>query len=246
MTHPAERSEALETLAVLSDDLRRKIYYFVRGSEEPASRQDVAREVGISAKLAAFHLDKLVEAGLLKAHYHRPPERSGPGAGRSAKYYQPAEIELDVSVPERHYDLAGELLVEAVRRHSPDEPATDAAFRVASDRGRALGGEVRKELRGGRVGPERAMAVAERFLSERGYEPYRTSRAEIRMKNCPFHRLARQDTDLVCGMNHAFIRGFVENLGNESIQVALEPAEGECCVTLRHPKQSPTESKKGE
>lgn len=240
------RSETIDTLGVLSDELRRRIYFLVRGSAEAVSRRDVAQGAGISAKLAAFHLDKLVGSGLLKAHYARPPERSGPGAGRSAKYYEPADIELEVSVPERHYDLAGELLVEAVRSHSPDEPASDAVFRVALGRGASLGEEVRHGLRGGRIGPERALSVAERILAEHGYEPYRPSPDEIRMRNCPFHRLARQDTDLVCGMNHAFIRGFVENLGNESIQVALEPAQGECCVTLRHPKQSPSVSKKGE
>jgi predicted ArsR family transcriptional regulator len=238
--------EAIDTLAVLSDNLRRRIYFFVRESEGAASRQEVAKELGISVKLAAFHLDKLVDAGLLKAHYARPPERSGPGAGRSAKYYDPADIELEVSVPERHYDLAGELLLQALRSRSSDEPAVEAANRVALERGTTLGEEIRQGLRGGRIGPERAMAVAEEVLSEHGYEPYRPSPTEIRMRNCPFHRLARYDTDLVCGMNHAFISGFIRSLGNESIGVALEPSPDECCVTLREQKQSRTGSEKGE
>lgn len=242
MTQSARGSDAIDTLAILSDDLRRRIYFLVRGSEWPVSRQEVAQGTGISAKLAAFHLDKLVGSGLLKAHYARPPERSGPGAGRSAKYYEPGEVELEVSVPQRHYDLVGELLLQALRNHGPDESATDAASRVAFDRGSTLGEEVRRGVRGGRIGPERAMSVAERTLSEHGYEPYRPSRGEIRMRNCPFHRLARQDTDLVCGMNHAFISGFVQSLGNESIRVSPEPSKNECCVTLRQQEKP----KKGE
>jgi predicted ArsR family transcriptional regulator len=74
-------------ISALDDDLRRSMYLFIRGNGRPASREEVADAVGVSRKLAAFHLDKLVDRGLLVATYARPPGRTGRGAGRSAKYY---------------------------------------------------------------------------------------------------------------------------------------------------------------
>lgn len=225
-------------VSALDDELRSRIYLFVRRAGRAVTREEVGGALGISVKLAAFHLDKLARRGLLRTHYARPPGRSGPGAGRSAKHYQPSDLEFDVSIPPRHYDLAGSLLVEAVETQTPGEAGPNAARRVARSRGMELGQEVRRELGRGRVGPERAMTVAEQVLERRGYEPYRPSDREIRMRNCPFHRLATQATDLVCGMNHAFIDGFIRGLGNTSVQVALEPSRGECCVTIREPKKA--------
>src|SRR5688572_23791265 len=106
-------------IAVLEDDLRRRIYEFLRRAGRPVTREEVASDAGISWRLAAFHLEKLLERGLLKAHYARPPGRSGPGAGRSAKYYEPSEIEVEVPLPERRYDLVGRLLIEAIEAETP-------------------------------------------------------------------------------------------------------------------------------
>ena len=229
--------EALAPISALSDDLRRRIYLFIRRAGRAVSREEVGKEVGISAKLAAFHLEKLLESGLLKSHYARPPDRSGPGAGRSAKYYEPSEVEVEVSIPSRHYDLLGELLVETVSHQLPGEPARVTANRVASERGISLGQEARRELRKGPMGPERALAIAEGVLQDHGYEPYRAGPGEVRLRNCPFHRLARQNPDLVCAMNQSFIDGLIRGLENESVEVALEPSPTECCVTLRNKRQ---------
>src|SRR5918911_20308 len=51
--------------------------------------------------LAAFHLDKLVEAGLLEASFRRLGERRGPGAGRPAKLYRRGAGEVAASLPPR-------------------------------------------------------------------------------------------------------------------------------------------------
>lgn len=229
-------------MSVLDDELRRQIFLFARREDRAVSREEVGRELGISTKLAAFHLDKLVERGLLEAHYARPLGRSGPGAGRSAKYYRPSNLEVEVSVPPRHYDFAGSLLAEAVESQAPGETGRQAANRVARAKGMELGQQVRRELGRGRVGPERALTVAEQVLEGRGYEPSRQTEGEIRLRNCPFHRLARQSQDLVCGMNHAFIEGFVRGLGNVSVEVSLEPTPGNCCVAIRAPKARTPES----
>ncbi|MBO0788607.1 MAG: winged helix-turn-helix transcriptional regulator, partial [Actinobacteria bacterium] len=57
---------------MLADEQRRRIYDFVRRAGAPVTRDQVAGAVGISRKLAAFHLDKLAAAGLLETSFPRP------------------------------------------------------------------------------------------------------------------------------------------------------------------------------
>lgn len=220
---------------MLGVELRRQIYLLMRRTRRSLTREDVAGEVGISRRLAAFHLDKLVERGLLQTHYARPPGRSGPGAGRSAKYYAPSNLEIEVSIPERRYDLAGQLLVRAIRSESPGEQALAAALRVAREAGLEIGQHVRREKRLGRSGAERALATAAEVVEGYGYEPYRPGPDEMALSNCPFHSLARDSPEVVCRMNQAFIDGLLRGLGNDTVEAVLECRPGDCCVTLRGP-----------
>lgn len=228
--------EGSPTVAVLEDELRRQIYLLVRRAGRPLTREEVAAEAGISRRLAAFHLDKLVERGLLRYHYARPPGRSGPGAGRTAKYYEPSDLEIDVSIPERRYDLVGRLLLRAIRTGSPGEPAPATAFRVAREAGLEIGRQVREDERLGRLGAERALSAAAGILEDHGFEPYRRGPHEVALRNCPFHSLAREAPELVCRMNQAFIDGLLRGLGNDTVEALLESEPGDCCVTLRAPR----------
>jgi predicted ArsR family transcriptional regulator len=221
-----------EAVGALEDDLRRRMYVFIRRQGRPVSRDEAAEHVGISRKLAAFHLDKLVERGLLEAHYARLPGRGGRGAGRSSKLYEPSDLEVEVSIPERRYDIVGEIMAAALKDDSKESPR-EVARRIANERGHAIGEKVREELRLRPPGSERALAVAEETLSSYGYEPYRTDDATVSLRNCPFHDLSQRAPDLVCGLNRDFIDGLLRGLGNESVDASLEPTPGECCVKLR-------------
>jgi predicted ArsR family transcriptional regulator len=223
-------------IAALNDPGRRRLYELVRDAGHPVSRDEAAEKVGISRSLAAFHLDKLVERELLTFSYARPPGRSGPGAGRPSKLYRPSTTEVEVSVPERHYDTIGKLLVESILAYPGARDRLGVAEDVADREGRAIGEEVRKELRLRPPGAERALTTASDVLRARGYEPYAAEDGSLRLRSCPFHALARHAPELVCRMNRAFIEGIVRGLGNESVEAALEPTEGECCVTLRGPR----------
>lgn len=229
------RENGVRKVAALDEPRRRQVFDFVRRARRPVSRDDVAAELGISRKLAAFHLDKLLEHGLVKAHYARPPGRSGPGAGRSAKYYEPSEVQIEVSIPRRRYNLAGELLLEAIRSEQPDEHARTAALRVARERGHTLGETIRRERRLRPLGAERALAVARDVLEEQGFEPYSEHTGVLALRNCPFHALARQAPELMCHINQAFIAGLLRGLGNKTVEAVLACNPGDCCVTLRAP-----------
>lgn len=228
-----DQTKATEAVALLADELRRKIYRFIRRSDRAVSREEVARATKVSPKLAAFHLDRMEDAGLLTASYARPPGRGGPGAGRSAKYYEPSDDELTVSLPERHYDLVGSLFIDAVEEARPGESIQDATLRVTRERGLQIGR--RERQRRGLRAPDakKTLAVSEKILSENGYEPYRPSPRSVALRNCPFHSLAQQSPDLVCSMNRELLEGMVRGLGNRTVDAELACARpGDCCVTL--------------
>lgn len=227
-------------LATLEEETRRRIYLLVRARRAGVSRDEVATALGISRKLAAFHLEKLLAAGLLTARYARPPGRSGRGAGRTAKFYSLSDVEIEISLPERRYDLAGTLLVDAIQSEAPGESARDATLRVARERGVAMGSEVRNERRLRRPGPERTLAAAENVLGRHGFEPYREEPSVVALRNCPFHSLAKRAPELVCEMNRSFLEGVIRGMGNQSVEAVLSCKPGDCCVTLRAPGASPS------
>jgi len=97
--------DALDRLAPLADPVRRTLYAFVVAQPEAVDRDAAAAGVGVGRPLAAFHLDRLAAAGLLEVEYHRRSGRTGPGAGRPAKFYRRARgLETSVSLPPRRYD----------------------------------------------------------------------------------------------------------------------------------------------
>ncbi|SDH15647.1 helix-turn-helix transcriptional regulator [Nonomuraea jiangxiensis] len=221
----------VETIAVLGDEVRRGMYGFVRRARRPVTREEVAGDAGISAKLAAFHLDKLVAAGLLRARYDNPAGVRR--VGRKPKVYEPAGRDVRISIPERHPDLLAEILIDAMVTTEPGEDPRSAARRVAHGRGEELGAELRARTRPGRLGPERSLTLSRTMLEQHGFEPQRQAATELRLLNCPFHPLAARSPELVCGISHAFLDGFLTGLQAAGIEAVPSPRPGYCCVELR-------------
>jgi predicted ArsR family transcriptional regulator len=229
---PSRQSTVLRALAALEDPTRQQLFEFVRTSSGTVTREAAASAVGISRKLAAFHLDKLVEVGLLVAGYEATARTRQ--FGRPPKAYRRSDEELRISVPERHPEVLAEVLVEAVTAARGDESPISAAMRVAREAGERLGADVRQTERPGRLGPERALTLAAGILRQRGFEPVRTSDACVRLRNCPYLPMSRQATEFVCGINEQHLSGLIRGLqAPESVEAVLAPRPGECCVELR-------------
>jgi predicted ArsR family transcriptional regulator len=218
---------AIRAVAALDEPSRRGMYAFIRTARRPVTRDEAAVAVGISRKLAAFHLDKLVEAGVLRVS----AARSG-RVGRAPKVYEPSDVDIRVSVPERQHDVLAGILVDAVLSERSDERASDAAVRVAKAYGESVGGEERARTRPGRLGVERALTLAAGVLARHGFEPSRVLPSCLRLRNCPFHPLAAKAPELVCAINHAFLSGILNGLNAKAVRAILEPRAGECCVEL--------------
>ena len=224
-------NDEIQALASLGDRTRGRLYRFVRQARRAVTRDEAAAEIGISRKLAAFHLDRLVRSGLLEPTFERP-EGAEAGPGRAPKRYRVSPAEIAVSIPERRYDIVGEILVDAVAETRPGESVSGAAERTAAERGRSWGAALRAKQAPGRLGPERGLALAAESLTTAGFEP-EAGDGEVRLLNCPFHSLAQRAPALVCGINVAFLGGFLEGLEARRVRADLDPGEGRCCVVLR-------------
>ena len=207
-------------LAALGEPARRALYAYVSAQQRPVSRDKAADATGMKRPTAAFHLDRLVEDGLLEVGFARLSGRTGPGAGRTAKLYSRAHRQIEVSLPPRRYEIAGDVLASAVEAAGRSTvPVGDAVAQAAARAGRQLaaGGSDLGEV-----------------LASVGYEP-RTARAGVtQLGNCPFHDLAVRHRELVCTLNLHLLRAALDELGVPA-QAQLDPpgpAEGRCCVTI--------------
>ncbi|MFB7676607.1 helix-turn-helix transcriptional regulator [Kitasatospora purpeofusca] len=228
--------EDIDAIAVLQDPVRRRLYEYVVAQGREVGRNEAAEGAGVARTLAAHHLDRLTEAGLLESGSRRLTGRSGPGAGRPAKVYTRARAEHAVSLPARDYRTAAELLAGAAESAGLDLALQEAARR----RGEALRGA------GAPCGDlDRAMEL----LAARGYEPYPVrddgagaddgdggAATAVRMRNCPFHAVAEQFPPLVCGMNLALLEGLLGTDG--PVRARMDARPGECCVVVEASKNN--------
>ena len=227
---PSDVDQQLTGLAGLGDPIRRALYRHVAERGVPVSRDEAAHAAGISRPLAAYHLDKLVDDGLLEPRYHRRGSRRGPGAGRPAKHYVRADRQIELSLPTRDYAALAELLAGAVQA-DPTGAAQAALNRAAASLGAELGTEAAATLV--QADPDQVLTAVRQALAARGYEPHDDPDGTIRLRNCPFDRIAAHHPQLICGANHAMLQGLTDQLdGDPPIQAVLDPQPGRCCVVL--------------
>ncbi|MGO4229506.1 helix-turn-helix transcriptional regulator [Arthrobacter sp. YAF34] len=244
----------LAAVASLGDENRRRLFDFVASAADAVGRDDAAQAVGLARSTASFHLDRLVKDGLLAVEFRKLGGREGPGSGRPAKLYRAAVDEVAASVPDRHYDLAAELLVTAIESATSDGGSPrDALLRAARARGQAAvesaarttGREPAGDIWTGDAesagGPEGAGPFAD-FLAGQGYCPADDGSGGLVLLNCPFHRLATGHADVVCAMNGAFLGGAsaalginpdrIEALAIEDLREQGGAQPGQCCARI--------------
>lgn len=212
-------------IGALADETRRALYEYVSAQAEPVGREQAATALGLAPHNVNFHLDRLVDEGLLEVEYRRLSGRTGPGAGRPSKLYRRSAREFAVTLPPRKYDLVGDILATAVTQVSAGTPMDRALEGCARREGLSLG-----QAAEGLDAHEPLGALAQ-VLESQGFQP-RVEEGELLLANCPFDALAQKHTALVCGLNQAFVQGVADGLGADT-EAFLEPEPGMCCVKAR-------------
>jgi predicted ArsR family transcriptional regulator len=222
--------EGVLDIAALADPIRRSLYRYVVAQTEPVSRDQASAGTGAPRHVVKFHLDKLVEQRLLDIEYRRLTGRSGPGAGRPAKLYRRADRQITVTIPERRYELAARLLAEAAEESMRNgvvmgdalASATSAQGDILAERWQAATAE---------ADARPVLSQLRDLLANEGYEP-RVEGQQVLLTNCPFHELAAQHTQLVCGLNYQLLASATSRLFQHTVQTALDPGPRRCCVTF--------------
>jgi predicted ArsR family transcriptional regulator len=244
----------LAAVASLGDENRRMLFDYVASAADAVGRDDAAQALGLARSTASFHLDRLVKDGLLAVEFRKLGGREGPGSGRPAKLYRAAVDEVAASVPDRHYDLAAELLVSAIEAATSDGGSPrEALLRAARARGQSAGESAARATGrepAGAIGAGDAETAGGAdgtgpfadFLTGQGYCPVDDGGGGLVLMNCPFHRLAAGHEDVVCAMNGAFLGGAsaalgidperIEALAIEDLREQGSAHPGQCCARI--------------
>ena len=111
-------------------------------------------------------------------------------------------------------------------------PVARALRLAATEMGRRIG-EAARVAAGRRSGRAKRRDALVGVLERHGYEPHLRG-DEIVLANCPFHALADQHRDLVCGMNLELLSGVIDGAGGADVlEARLAPQPGYCCVRMK-------------
>jgi predicted ArsR family transcriptional regulator len=227
----------IQAISSLHEPVRRRLYQFVARAGRAVSRDEAADATSIQRALAAFHLDRLADEGLLSVEFRRLSGRTGRGAGRPNKLYRRAERSFDVQLPQRQYRLAASLMAEAIE--ASGGAAHEALLGAARRRGVEMAHEARTPASPATAtvtptaAPGDSAMEALRSLRSLGFEPNIDEAGDVRLANCPYAALVPQHRETTCAMNLALIEGMLEGLAADGCTARLDPQPGSCCVSLQ-------------
>lgn len=202
---------------------RARVLAALRDAGEPLGVGAVAERVGLHANTARFHLDALVDAGLVD----RAAEgREQPGRPRVLYTARPGGTQAG----QRNYRflaeiLAGYVAAESARPAEAGERAGHAWGRHLADRPPPLH----------RTAPGAAVDQLVGVLDDVGFAPQAVTSGpdrRILLHHCPFRELAEKHPDLVCSVHLGLMRGVLTELDTPVGVERLDPfVTPQVCVT---------------
>jgi predicted ArsR family transcriptional regulator len=204
-------------------DSRARVLGVLQDAGTPLGVADVSEAVGLHPNTTRFHLDGLVDAGLVQ---RATEERETPGRPRTLYSARP---EAGRAGP-RSYRLLAEILTSYLASQSR-QPVT-AALTAGTEWGRYL---ARRPAPFRRVTAEQATADLVRVLDEIGFAPEAVTsgrKRQVLLHHCPFREAAEQHREVVCSVHLGLMRGLLEESGAPLQAERLDPfVEPSLCVT---------------
>ena len=224
----------MAAVAALNDPVRLALYEYVAGQSAPVSRDEAAEAIGVHRDMAAYHLDRLADLGLVEVEFRRLSGKQGPGAGRPSKLYRRSAREVQVSLPPKRYDVAARLFAESLAARNP----TKSLIEIAGAFGESLGARTRQRVRGQDDGRRLLESIA-LTLQDYGYQPS-LSDGQLTLRNCPFDPLSVEYRDIVCAMNRAVMDGLLTGLKARHLRTVFQPTPQAkpCCVAINRQRRA--------
>jgi predicted ArsR family transcriptional regulator len=210
----------------LLGESRLRVLTLLQDAGHPLGVADVANAAGLHANTARFHLDGLVDSGLVD---RTTESREHPGRPRALYAARPGSARGG----QRSYRLLAEILTDylASRAAKPAKEALAAGLRW----GRHLAEESRT-TRPRRRPLDAAAATRELVaaLDDVGFQPEpRTLRHErqILLRHCPFREAAIEHEEVVCAVHLGLMQGMLAELDAPIVAERLDPfVEPSLCV----------------
>lgn len=216
-----DRSQ-LDLFKTLGDNTRYAIYLELARSPRPLTTSEIAETIGLHSNTVRPHLDRMRDAGLVevqsgaRGEIGRPQHRYSLAADAPSLGLEPPVMpvlaRMVLSMAERLGASPADAVAvgrdEGARRAARYEAAPSALEAVVSD------------------------------LDRLGFDPVVSDgvddTAVVAFANCPFGGLAEQHPDLVCGLHHGLIAGFVAGMGAaELVEFCSVADRTPCQATLR-------------
>jgi predicted ArsR family transcriptional regulator len=240
---PSEtRRDPYRVLAVAS---RAMVLEQVRRHPTGVDTATLAREAGLHPNTVRYHLDVLLEAGIVKVssesggrpgrprlRYHsvhvsppKPPD-TPPSPSPTPLPDPPPFSDRPQPTSRDGYEMLAGVLAEQLTRISADPgAAAEAAGRAWATRD----GHGEQATGGNPVWEVTAL------LDELGFAPETIRDSEgwrVLLHSCPFHNLAAEQPGIVCRLHLGLLQGAVDRLGHHGETVRLQPfvAPGLCAA----------------
>ena len=196
---------------VLASISRVAVLETLRETGGPMGVRELAERMNLHNNTVRKHLDLLVENGFATRLRDSVARRGRPRyVYAAAPDSSPSEARL------RNYRLLASVF--AAYLHDADDPQA-----AAEEAGRRFGARSVDEAGIG-DGPSAALERVVRMLDDIGFQPeLAPGGAEIRLCHCPFHELARDRQEVVCGIHLGLIRGALQQLGAPEEALRLVP-----------------------
>lgn len=205
------RQQALRGHRALAGESRVRVLEVLR-DKGSATVPELVDAVGLAPNTVRLHLDHLVDAGLVTRDRAEPV-----GRGRPRQVYTAVR---DADVSDSGYRELARLLADTLAAVGPSAEPT------AVTTGQTWGAELVAKNpaaateTGAVDGPSQVVAL----MDDLGFEPQlRDDGSAVEMHHCPFHQVAQQHSDVVCGLHLGLMQGALRQLGSPVHATRLQP-----------------------
>ena len=196
----------------------------IQRAAEPVGVSEIANRIGVHPNTVRFHLEALVDDGIVE---RVPDTPSGPGRPRAGYRARPGLARGGA----RRYRVLAEILLSHLSATS-DDPAA-----AATAAGRTWGGHlVPRPAPSRKVTRDDAVNRLTAMLGDLDFAPEPVAGEHgppdrIRLRHCPFLELAEPHRDLVCPLHLGLMQGALTELRAPVTVTALTPfAETTACL----------------